>query len=166
MLEGQIQNNNWIVKNENVICFMLSWINKVAALTLFVLLFITAEGDHRFLGLASFLRCHKTVIAVARNWRLRLTCNQNKNSFPASTFAHSRTREGETLWELTSLCPRTASGRQRCTCDRLLSGSSFFLVLLIHLRTLYILQPPCVNRSQPLFKLIYLGLGRQSVNHQ
>lgn len=59
---------------------------------------------------------------------------------------------------MTSLCPGAASAGQRCMRDCLVRRFSLLLVLLIHLWTFYILQPPCVNRSQPLFKLINLGL--------
>lgn len=59
---------------------------------------------------------------------------------------------------LTSFCLGTASGGQRSSLDRLLTWSSFFLVLLIHLRTFHVLQAPRVNRRQALFKLIHLGL--------
>lgn len=59
---------------------------------------------------------------------------------------------------MTSLCSGAASAGQRCVRDCLVRRFSLLLVLLIHLWTFYILQPPCVNCSQPLFKLINLGL--------
>lgn len=64
----------------------------------------------------------------------------------------------------TSLWPGTASGGKRCVHDRLISWSSLIFILLVHLRTFYILQTPCVNCSQSLFKLINLGLGETSKN--
>ena len=55
--------------------------NEVAALTLLILLFITAECDHRFLGLTRFLRRHRTVITLVGDWRLCLTCVREVNIY-------------------------------------------------------------------------------------
>lgn len=50
-------------------------------LTFFILLFITAESDHRFLGLARFLRRHKTIVTATGNRGLCLTCNKQWKMF-------------------------------------------------------------------------------------
>lgn len=89
----------------------------VESLTLFILLFITAESDHRFLGLARFLRRHKTVIAVTGNRGLCLTCNkqrkmlflrQNKNKF-----AQDPSKRNSAYWPLFVLV-RPLVGRGVC----------------------------------------------------
>lgn len=43
-------------------------------LTFLILLFITAEGDHDFLGPVRFTRSDKVVVTLSGNWRLGLTC--------------------------------------------------------------------------------------------
>lgn len=50
---------------------------KAAPLTLLILIFITAEGDDRFLGSARSLRCHKTV--MSGNGGLCLSCKMDGN---------------------------------------------------------------------------------------
>lgn len=59
----------------------------------------------------------------------------------------------------TSLCPCTTSAGQGRVHDRLLRRASLFLALLVHLRTLYVLQPSRVNCSQTLFKFLHLSLN-------
>lgn len=60
----------------------------------------------------------------------------------------------------TPLCPGATCAGQGSVHHCFLRSASLFLVVLVHLRTLYVLQPSCVNCSQALFKFIHLSLNR------